>query len=145
MCAVNKLPQMTHLCTLFYFILTYPFRNTSGLMQHHDAITGTSFPGCYGDYNKQLNSAQDGLRRLIPTLQVCLCQQLRAVTACNTVWTSSWAYGIYRQSECWVSMVLTPSPFVSLVFTTVSWPICPVQTTRSGVHPCSIQQHVMNV
>ena len=39
-------------------------------MQHHDAITGTSFPRCYEDYNKRLDSAREGVRRLIPTLEV---------------------------------------------------------------------------
>ena len=34
-------------------------RNTSALMQHHDAITGTSFPVCYADYNTRLQRALD--------------------------------------------------------------------------------------
>ena len=32
-------------------------RNTSALLQHHDAITGTSYPGCYEDYNLRLLKA----------------------------------------------------------------------------------------
>ena len=32
-------------------------RNTSALLQHHDAITGTSYPGCYADYKERLNNA----------------------------------------------------------------------------------------
>lgn len=32
-------------------------RNTSALLQHHDAITGTSYPACYSDYNERLNNA----------------------------------------------------------------------------------------
>ena len=33
-------------------------RNTSGLLQHHDAITGTSFPPAFDDYNVRLNNAK---------------------------------------------------------------------------------------
>lgn len=32
-------------------------RNTSALLSHHDAITGTSFPPCYEDYNQRLFTA----------------------------------------------------------------------------------------
>jgi hypothetical protein len=32
-------------------------RNTSALLQHHDAITGTSFPPAFNDYNLKLNKA----------------------------------------------------------------------------------------
>lgn len=32
-------------------------RNTSALLQHHDAITGTSYPGCYADYLQRLQNA----------------------------------------------------------------------------------------
>ena len=32
-------------------------RNTSALLQHHDAITGTSFPSCYDDYLTRLKRA----------------------------------------------------------------------------------------
>ena len=32
-------------------------RNTSALLQHHDAITGTSYPPCYADYNMRLQRA----------------------------------------------------------------------------------------
>lgn len=32
-------------------------RNTSALLQHHDAITGTSFPPAFDDYNFKLNEA----------------------------------------------------------------------------------------
>ena len=32
-------------------------RNTSALLQHHDAVTGTSYPDCYVDYNKRLEKA----------------------------------------------------------------------------------------
>ena len=34
-------------------------RNTSALLQHHDAITGTGFPPAFDDYNKRLNYAMD--------------------------------------------------------------------------------------
>ncbi len=32
-------------------------RNTSALLQHHDAITGTSYPECYEDYMSRLKQA----------------------------------------------------------------------------------------
>jgi hypothetical protein len=31
--------------------------NTSALLQHHDALPGTSFPSCYEDYSDRLNKA----------------------------------------------------------------------------------------
>ena len=32
-------------------------RNTSALLQHHDALPGTSYPSCYDDYSNKLNEA----------------------------------------------------------------------------------------
>ena len=48
-------------------------RNTSALLQHHDAITGTSFPACYTDYNQRLEKALDVVDTAIATLKVTFC------------------------------------------------------------------------
>ena len=45
-------------------------RNTSGLLQHHDAITGTSYPDCYTDYNERLERAIRVSFSSIATLKV---------------------------------------------------------------------------
>lgn len=45
-------------------------RNTSALLQHHDAITGTSYPDCYEDYNKRLVKALAVGNDAISTLKV---------------------------------------------------------------------------
>lgn len=45
-------------------------RNTSALLQHHDAITGTSFPSCYSDYNERLMKALDIGNDVIEKLKV---------------------------------------------------------------------------
>lgn len=45
-------------------------RNTSALLQHHDAITGTSFPDCYTDYNNRLETALGVGSSAIATLKV---------------------------------------------------------------------------
>ena len=45
-------------------------RNTSGLLQHHDAITGTSFPSAFNDYNVRLNSAMKTNDGSIASLKV---------------------------------------------------------------------------
>ena len=47
-------------------------RNTSGLLQHHDAITGTSFPDCYTDYNERLERAMTASSASIATLKVSM-------------------------------------------------------------------------
>ena len=48
-------------------------RNTSALLQHHDAITGTSYPGCYADYNKRLQDALSIGSSAIAKLKVMQC------------------------------------------------------------------------
>lgn len=45
-------------------------RNTSALVQHHDAVTGTSYPGCYSDYNKRLDKALSIGNNVIAELKV---------------------------------------------------------------------------
>ena len=45
-------------------------RNTSALLQHHDAITGTSYPDCYSDYNQRLERALGVGTAAIATLKV---------------------------------------------------------------------------
>ena len=47
-------------------------RNTSALLQHHDAITGTSFPPAFDDYNSRLNKAMKSNDNSIASLKVCL-------------------------------------------------------------------------
>ena len=47
-------------------------RNTSALLQHHDAITGTSFPDCYADYSKRLENALAAGSSSIALLKVIL-------------------------------------------------------------------------
>ena len=46
-------------------------RNTSALLQHHDAITGTSYLACYIDYNMRLQRALDLASNSIGNLKVC--------------------------------------------------------------------------
>ena len=45
-------------------------RNTSALLQHHDAITGTSFPPAFDDYNVRLNKAMEVNDNSIADLKV---------------------------------------------------------------------------
>lgn len=45
-------------------------RNTSALLQHHDAITGTSYPGCYADYFQRLLNALSVGSKVIAKLKV---------------------------------------------------------------------------
>lgn len=45
-------------------------KRTSALLTHHDAITGTSFPPAYDDYNKQLLEAISSGENSIGTLEV---------------------------------------------------------------------------
>lgn len=47
-------------------------RNTSSLLQHHDAITGTSYPPAFDDYNMRLNNAMEVNDRSIAGLKVLL-------------------------------------------------------------------------
>ena len=47
-------------------------RNTTSLLAHHDAITGTSFPSCYDDYNKRLKTAMTFGKQTEATLKVSL-------------------------------------------------------------------------
>jgi lysosomal alpha-mannosidase len=76
-------------------------RNTSALLQHHDAITGTSYPGCYEDYNlrllKALRVGNDAIAKLktsalcgdnatkVPALQTDSLTALSQLTDDNTV------------------------------------------------------------
>ncbi|XP_065833853.1 epididymis-specific alpha-mannosidase-like isoform X2 [Oscarella lobularis] len=49
-------------------------RSTSALLQHHDALPGTSFPSCYDDYNDRLHSALSQAKQregLLLVLQLC--------------------------------------------------------------------------
>lgn len=46
-------------------------RNTSALLQHHDAITGTSYTQCYNDYVSRLIRALDLGRYSVGLLKVC--------------------------------------------------------------------------
>jgi lysosomal alpha-mannosidase len=45
-------------------------RNTSALLQHHDAITGTSYPSAFDDYNVRLNNAMKINNESIANLKV---------------------------------------------------------------------------
>jgi lysosomal alpha-mannosidase len=45
-------------------------RNTSALLQHHDAVTGTSYPACYADYSERLERALAVGDSAIATLKV---------------------------------------------------------------------------
>ena len=47
-------------------------RNTSALLQHHDAITGTSYPDCYADYNERLERGLAVANAAIATLKVTI-------------------------------------------------------------------------
>ena len=53
-------------------------RNTSALLQHHDAITGTSYPVCYDDYNQRLNNAQKVSEEALAKLKVHIFSPLQS-------------------------------------------------------------------
>lgn len=63
-------------------------RNTSALVQHHDAITGTSYPDCFSDYNKRLEKALTIGNNIIAELKVSVSEVLPNVQHVYTTFIS---------------------------------------------------------